>query len=416
MRSRGGAEEISAAERRYLVRRLIKPNYVGRLALYGYAAMVAGIILHHRGASPWVYVLIGLSLGWPTLAYHRGRRSRDPKATETTHFVIDALITGGWCSLTLFHPWFSVVIIIGQNALCLMTGGARLYLKGILATGVGALFAGAATGFELNADPIPVATVMSVVLMLAYINVAASVSYAQARMLRKTYLELKEKKQQIEDIALKIAKYLSPQIYRSIFEGEREVKIETRQRKLTVFFSDIAGFTSKTESTPLVELESWLNTYLQHMTDIALRHDGTVDKFIGDAVMVFFGDPRSRGAANDAVRCLEMALEMRACAKALGVDVRIGVNTGDCVVGNFGSEQHMEYTIIGGAVNLAARLESRSEPGGILISDTTWALVADRVRCRPGDTLWVKGIDRAITTHWVEGLIQQDEADEEAVA
>ncbi len=411
MRNTSGVEQISEAEQRYLVKRLIKPNYAGRVALYGYAGVVAVVILFHQDASAWTFLLLGLSMGWPHLAYFRGKRSRDPKATEVRNFLIDALITGVWCGLTLFYPWFCVVIIIGQNALCLMTGGARLYAKGILTTAVGVVLGAAICGFRLDADPIPIATAMSVVLMLAYINVSAYVSYTQGQMLRKTYLELKEKKRQIESIALKIAKYLSPQIYRSIFEGRRDVKIETRQRQLTVFFSDIAGFTSKTERTPLQELETWLNTYLQNMTDIALEHDGTVDKFIGDAVMVFFGDPRTKGSSEDAASCVRMALAMRGRTRELGVDVRIGINTGDCVVGNFGSEQHMEYTIIGGAVNLAARLESCSEPGRILISDTTHELVKDLVHTTRGDTLRVKGIDRDITTYWVDGLIEREEAE-----
>ena len=204
----------------------------------------------------------------------------------------------------------------------------------------------------------------------------------------------------MEGLASKLAKYLSPQVYDSIFSGEMDVTIETHRKNLTVFFSDIAGFTNKTEHTEIQELTHWLNTYLDDMTDVTFRYDGTLDKFIGDAVMVFFGDPQTSGEKLDAIKCVMMALEMRAHAKLSGVDIRIGINTGDCIVGNFGSDQHMEYTIIGGAVNLASRLESSSEPGKILICDTTYELVKDVIRCEERGEIQVKGIDRHIMTYW----------------
>lgn len=212
---------------------------------------------------------------------------------------------------------------------------------------------------------------------------------------------VQEKKEQLEGLALKLAKYLSPQVYNSIFTGEREVKIETYRKTLTVFFSDIVEFTNRSEKMESGKLALWLNQYLDQMAEIALKYEGTLDKFIGDAVMVFFGDPKSEGVKKDALNCISMAMDMRQTAKKMGVDIRIGINTGECTVGNFGSENRMEYTVIGAPVNLAARLESNSKPGQILISDSTYKLIENLIRCEERNLIWVKGIDREIKTYWV---------------
>ncbi|MCZ7640873.1 MAG: response regulator [Verrucomicrobia bacterium] len=110
----------------------------------------------------------------------------------------------------------------------------------------------------------------------------------------RTHLQLRSARLKLQNLAAKLARYLPPPVYASIFSGEREVRVETHRRPLTIFFSDIVGFTTRTESTPDHELVPWLNGYLDAMARIALRHGGTLDKFIGDAVMVFFGDPRPR--------------------------------------------------------------------------------------------------------------------------
>ena len=214
-----------------------------------------------------------------------------------------------------------------------------------------------------------------------------------------THLQLRQAHRKLEILAQKLSKYLSPQVYSSIFTGEKDVKIETSRKTLTILFSDIVGFTQKSEDMEHQELTRWLNNYLNEMANIALKYGGTLDKFIGDAVMVFFGDPKSEGDHKDALRCIQMAKEMSSKAKELGVDIRIGINTGECTVGNFGSEDRMEYTIIGRAVNLASRLEDSGESGKILISDSTYQLIHSEFSCIPGGEIRVKGIDRDIMTY-----------------
>lgn len=216
---------------------------------------------------------------------------------------------------------------------------------------------------------------------------------------------VKEKNRQLEGVAKKLAKYLSPQVYGSIFSGERDVKIETYNKVLSLFFSDIVGFTPISEKMQANELAIWLNSYLNEMAKITLNYSGTLDKFIGDGVMVFFGDPNSNGEEADAYNCVCMAIEMREMAKSLGIDIRIGINTGECTVGNFGSDSRMDYTVVGGAVNLASRLESNGEAGKMLISDSTYQLIKNTVQCEERGTIKVKGISKDIMTYWVKKII-----------
>ena len=229
------------------------------------------------------------------------------------------------------------------------------------------------------------------------------------------------------DLAGKLGRYLSPQLYRSIFSGEKEVKVATERKKLTIFFSDIIDFTATTERLQPEELTALLNDYLTEMSAIAGRHGGTVDKFIGDAILVFFGDPTTKGVAEDATACLQMAIEMQRRLQALnakwrnsGVErpfrVRMGINTGFCDVGNFGSDDRMEYTIIGAEANLSARLQTIAEAGGIVLSYETYALVRDVVRARPLPAITVKGVSRTIVPYAVEGLVGEEGQREQVVS
>ena len=154
------------------------------------------------------------------------------------------------------------------------------------------------------------------------------------------------------------------------------------------------------------------------MSAIALKHGGTVDKFIGDALVIFFGDPETKGTAEDARACLNMATDMQRRLAELNVKwrsagteqpfrVRMGVNTGFCNVGNFGSVDRMDYTAIGAEVNLAARLQSIAEPGHIVISYETYALVRDIVAARALPQIAVKGISRTVIPYVVEGVLDE---------
>lgn len=226
--------------------------------------------------------------------------------------------------------------------------------------------------------------------------------------------ELEQQRSQLEGLSQQLAKYLPPQIHEALFAGRYDTQITTKRKKLTVFFSDIKDFTRTAESLQPEALTEYLNEYFSEMTQIALSHGATIDKYIGDAVMLFFGDPDSKGVKEDARACVEMALQMQAQMQVLahrwrerGFEnpfvIRIGINTGYCNVGNFGSEQRLSYTIIGGEVNVAQRLEANADPGGILISHETFALVNDLVDVEERQSVSLKGIDRHIRTYAIKG-------------
>lgn len=231
--------------------------------------------------------------------------------------------------------------------------------------------------------------------------------------------ELTANNEFLAGISLKISKYLSPQVYRSIFSGEKDVLISTERKKLTVFFSDIKDFTATTERMQPEELTTLLNEYFTEMSRIAEAHGATIDKFIGDAIVAFFGDPETKGAAEDARACVRMALDMQRRLAELaevwsqkGLEhpfkARMGINTGYCNVGNFGSDERMDYTIIGAEANLAARLESIAEPGGIVMSYETYAHVRDIIEAEPSEAVHFKGIAREIIPYHVKEIQVSD--------
>ncbi len=230
--------------------------------------------------------------------------------------------------------------------------------------------------------------------------------------LQKANAELAEKSEMLEGLSAKLAKYLSRQVYDSIFSGRTDVKVESYRKKLTVFFSDIQGFTELTDRMEAEALSQLLNGYLSDMAEIAEAHGGTVDKFIGDGIMIFFGDPDSLGEQGDALACVRMALSMRdridqlkdewqRQAGSLKLHVRVGINTGWCTVGNFGSENRLDYTIVGKEVNTASRLESAAKADQIHISHDTYELVKSDIHCEPVGEVKVKGLAYPIKTYEV---------------
>lgn len=224
----------------------------------------------------------------------------------------------------------------------------------------------------------------------------------------KAYEELSLKTERLEKISNQLAKYLSPQIYKNIFETDTD-KVETYTRKkLTIFFSDIKEFTNLSDRLDPDLLAEIINEYLSEMTEIALQFGGTIDKFIGDAILIFFGDPETKGTAVDAKRCLDMAIAMRNRVGELdevwkkekgisqGLQVRTGISTGYCTVGNFGSVQRVDYTVLGSPVNLAARLEAACSPQEILVSPETKGLVSDLFEFEEKKPIKLKGFSDTV--------------------
>ena len=227
--------------------------------------------------------------------------------------------------------------------------------------------------------------------------------YTDVTNMKSRERELADKTATLEQLSGRLAKYLSPQVYDSIFSGRQDVKVASQRKKLTVFFSDIEDFTETTESLESEELTSLLNHYLTEMSKIALAHGATIDKYVGDAMMMFFGDPESRGVRQDALACVRMAIAMQQRMAELQTEwldqglerpfrMRIGINTGYCTVGNFGSDERMDYTIIGNEVNLAARLQAHAAPAGILLAHETHALVKNEIKAEQQEAIRLKGL------------------------
>ncbi len=237
---------------------------------------------------------------------------------------------------------------------------------------------------------------------------------------------IEEKSRQLENLATRLAKYLSPQVYQSIFSDMGEQQSTHARKNLTIFFSDIVQFTDLTDILEPERLATVINSYLSEMASIALECGGTIDKFIGDAILVFFGDPESDGETEDALKCIEMALRMRTRVSELqkywqklgvsrGLHVRAGIASGFCTVGNFGSEQRLDYTVLGSPVNLAARLQGIAEPDSILIDETTHSLIEDHVGCELTDEITPKGFVRPVSVYKVDDFLSKEHREQRRI-
>jgi adenylate cyclase len=267
------------------------------------------------------------------------------------------------------------------------------------------------------------ANIFSFKYLLAYFVLAAvsGVSFLgmqrrQAKHIKGMNRELESANDFLATLSMKISRYISPQVYKSIFSGQKDVNIHTERKKLTIFFSDIQNFTATTERLQPELITQLLNEYFTEMSAIAQDHGGTIDKFIGDAMLIFFGDPETKGDRWDAQACLRMAwnmqrrlVELNAKWRAAGIEhpfkARMGINSGYCNVGNFGSTDRMDYTIIGAEANLAARLQSIAEAGGIVISYETFALVRDVITAHALPPITMKGISREVVPYSVDSII-----------
>lgn len=201
--------------------------------------------------------------------------------------------------------------------------------------------------------------------------------------------------------------YLTRQADRAISSGKTLPEIEHRRRYLAVFFIDIHRFTDRIEELEPEQAAEFLNTYLSNMCAIASEFGGTVDKFIGDSLMITFGDNSSSTPEEDVRACMRMALSMREEIHRMALQyadqvpnqpltVRMGIASGYCTTGNFGAPDRLEYTAIGRTVNLASRLEKLAQPDEILLSSSFSAQLSDEFCISDRGTTQVKGFARPV--------------------
>jgi class 3 adenylate cyclase len=202
-----------------------------------------------------------------------------------------------------------------------------------------------------------------------------------------------------------LRRFLPQQVAQGLLDGQLATGFE--RRRVTVLFADMVGFTDLSDSLEPEELSAVLNEYLREMTAAAVTHGGTLDNFIGDGIMVLFGAPVPAAEEDQAWSAVQAATAMRDRARELAaelrgrgipadVQIRVGINTGHCTVGVFGSELLRAYKAVGHAVNIGSRLQTAAAAGSILCGFRTYALVRDRVNAVQREALTVKGSARPV--------------------
>ncbi len=339
-------------------------------------------------------------------------RQKHPKQIGYTLILFDAFFIGSILTVIGLPIFPTIFFLIMANASFITLGQAFAYVLCIVCM----LSSSAITYFLLPFSEITegelTTTLIAALGTLLHVSITAFYTNQAARRLKATRREMREQNEKYRSLSRKLAKYLSPQVWENIFRGKSDAKLGTQRKRLVVFFSDIKGFSELSEQMEPEALTALINTYLTEMSKIVMKHGGTIDKFIGDAIMVFFGDPETKGVKKDAEACVAMAIEMRRHMKVLRqrwraqglqqpLEIRMGINSGYCTVGNFGAEQRMDYTLLGKEVNLASRLESSAEPSEILISYETYALVKDHILCREKGQIRAKGFSRPVPVYQV---------------
>ncbi|MHA7880979.1 MAG: adenylate/guanylate cyclase domain-containing protein [Saccharospirillum sp.] len=385
-------------------RSLIYLTLAGTLVSLFYAGQISALFS----------LIVAFCLLYPTLIRFMSQpwRQRYPKQVGYTLMLFDAFFIGA-ILVAMGSPLVpTLLLLIMANASFISVGRTTPYALGLLflALGAGTMFYLAPQPFLVESGALT--NVIAAIGAGLHVGTNAYYTAQQARYLKTARQELHRQSQQYRALSQKLSKYLSPQVWQTIFLGKRDVKLETQRKRLVIFFSDIKGFSEISETMEAEALTELVNTYLTEMSRIVMKYGGTIDKFIGDAIMVFFGDPESKGVRQDALACVSMAIEMRKHMKVLRqrwraqgiqqpLEIRMGINSGYCTVGNFGAETRMDYTILGKEVNLASRLESSAASGEILVSHETYSLIQDKILCREKGQINAKGFSKPVAIYQV---------------
>jgi len=243
-----------------------------------------------------------------------------------------------------------------------------------------------------------------------------SQAFVNAQRLRESNVELRETKKQLERqrdfIRSTFGRYLSNEIVDQLLESPEGLELGGEQRVVSIMMADLRGFTSMSERLKPSNVLAIVNNFLKVMTEVLIEHQGTIDEFIGDAILAIFGAPVFR--SNDAFRAVQCALEMQLSMERVNawnrsrgfpeIEMGIGINTGEVVVGNIGSEKRSKYGIVGSNVNLTSRIESYTEGGQILVSQATVEACGPGL-CIEGELeVAPKGVQEPLTLYWVGSL------------
>ncbi len=355
----------------------------------------------------WVVALTGAAMSLLSGISYRLRQRLAPSPWLTVATI--ALCTWGVIFSTYFYGLFTHlyagVAIVAAWVVGLTLFSAREMWVNLLSTLFfnGALLIGAYAGqipyapfFNTTAASIGqvnpgLLRPMNAITMLLLAVVLAIVYFIVARW-KQREAELLAVGETLGKANAIISRYVAVQLADEVRNGNYAAMERHERRKLTLFFSDIKDFSSIADAIEPEDLSLLLNDYLSEMTTIAQRYGATIDKFVGDAIMIFFGAPHRSTDRDQALRAVHMGVEMQQSMHRLrekwveqGIThpfhIRIGINTGQASVGAFGSQHRLEYTAIGRQVNLAARIQAHCLPDHVLISHSTWSLVHDKIAC-----------------------------------
>ncbi len=373
---------------------------LGGALAFGFC-LLAGMLSTWGGGTgnwtPYLFVVLGGTF-FIAVPYAFGLWTSPTYAVVPTTILLTVLWYGRAPALALLGFYAAATTVIGV----LQATGALPYGPALSEKPSGALRAGALVGSML--------TVLILVFTVAF---SLALLVVEARRLQES--RLGEARLQLERSNALISQYVPIQLAEQIMAGGDQSQPHHERRRLSIFFSDLVGFTDIAEELEPEDLSQALNMYFTEMTAIAHRHGGTVDELVGDAILILFGAPHATDDRDHARRAVCMAVEMQHAMDGLNrrwremgigesLVVRMGINTGIATIGTFGSPERMKYTAMGKHVNLAARLQTNCEPGRLLISRATWLLVNDSIDCVPKGELSLKGIVKPVMTYAPKAL------------
>lgn len=235
---------------------------------------------------------------------------------------------------------------------------------------------------------------------------------SRAKMLKTIFDVSEERLRLVNFIRETFGRYLSSKVVDEILKSPQGQQIGGRRKTVTILMSDLRGFTNLSETRDPEEMVQLLNRYLEQMSKIILKYDGIIDEIIGDAILAVFGAPESHG--DDPERAIACALEMQNSLIELNkeiiqskyppVEMGIGINTGNVIVGNIGSDLRMKYGIVGSTVNTAARIESNSIGGQVLIGEPTFKQVSEKIKAEPPRNIMMKGLKEPLVFYCVSAI------------
>lgn len=320
--------------------------------------------------------------------------------TELSAYAISNILNGDYYYKPIWSAWLEIPLLI---LLFLLTMFAVIRMKPVRSL--------------LVAIGLAAAVIVVIGLLFIYQNMSFSITYPVG-LIAIIYLQATTMRFVIDERQKRLYKnalglYLSPELTNQVADNPALLSLDGKEQELTVLFSDIRDFTRISETMQAEQLTSFLQQYLSPMTDIVFDTDGTLDKYIGDAVMAFWGAPleqpdHARRACEAAFQMLERLDLLREIWRQQGlppIQIGIGINSGLMRVGNMGSDRRLSYTVMGDNVNLGSRLEGLTKYYGVplIVSDNTWQQVCGAFHGRELDRVAVKGREQAVPVHELIG-------------